>query len=83
MKTSIDGLTMSGLGLKTMDEEDNDYPEGLAFLNTWDTERSYIGTQAPMIAKHTMTPQERLEAIQERQTWREADRDTRLDIDWE
>lgn len=63
------------------EEYEPDFQEDNAFLNAVD--QGYIGLSKPQVKIHRLTPQERLEAIQERQSWREADRDTRLDLDWE
>lgn len=55
--------------------------EDRKFLTSWDVERSYAGAQRPLIEHKHMTPQERLEALQEPQTWREGDRDPRIDME--
>lgn len=67
--------------------DDDDYTsqqiEDEKFMNDWEIERSYAGSQAPLVEHHKMTTQEKLEAIQDRQWWREADRDVLIDMERE
>lgn len=64
--------------------DDDDYTsqqiEDNVFLNKLDIERSYVGAK-PDVVHHRMNPVEQLEAIQDRQWWRDGDRDVRIDME--